>query len=151
MCFRLLLDSFLCQNCKQVEIITKERQLSHSPWIQMPVARFFELCYIEAINSKIILNTCLCKKGECLVRISLNKKCLQMCNKTASTLYCVGSTDAYFLSVSLRSIINSSNCFWSTREGASSITSRPELFLGKAIQSRMLSRPAKSETQRSRP
>ena len=34
MCFRLLPDSFLCQNGKQVEIITK---------------MIFELCYIEAI------------------------------------------------------------------------------------------------------
>ena len=32
-------DSSLCQNGKQVEIITKERQLPHSPWIYMPVAR----------------------------------------------------------------------------------------------------------------
>ena len=34
MCFRLLPNSFLCQNGKQVEIITK---------------MIFELCYIEAI------------------------------------------------------------------------------------------------------
>ena len=37
MCFRLLPDSSLCQNGKQVEIITK---------------MIFELCYIEAIISK---------------------------------------------------------------------------------------------------
>ncbi len=46
---------------------------------------------------------------------------------------------------------SSSSCFWSSAEGASSITSRPLLFLGKAMQSRMLSRPAKRLTQRSRP
>ena len=37
MCFRLLPDSSLCQNGKQVEIITK---------------MIFELCYIEAIKSE---------------------------------------------------------------------------------------------------
>ena len=40
---------------------------------------------------------------------------------------------------------------WSIAEGASSITSRPLLFLGNAMQSRILSRPAKMLTQRSRP
>lgn len=50
-------------------------------------------------------------------------------------------------------IINpsSSSCSCSTREGASIITSRPELFFGKAMQSRMLSSPAKSETSLSKP
>ena len=47
--------------------------------------------------------------------------------------------------------LSSSNCFWSITEGASSITSRPELFFGNAMQSRILSRPAKILTQRSRP
>ena len=46
---------------------------------------------------------------------------------------------------------SSSSCFWSITEGASSITSRPLLFLGNAMQSRILSRPAKMLTQRSRP
>ena len=46
---------------------------------------------------------------------------------------------------------SSSSCDWSITPGASSMTSRPELFLGKAMQSRMLSKPAKSETKRSRP
>ena len=46
---------------------------------------------------------------------------------------------------------SSSSCFWSIAEGASSITSRPLLFLGNAMQSRILSRPAKMLTQRSRP
>ena len=40
---------------------------------------------------------------------------------------------------------------WSMGPGASSMTSRPLLFLGKAMQSRMLSRPAKIDTKRSRP
>ena len=38
MCFRLLQDSSLCQNGKQVEIITK---------------MIFELCYIEAMAARI--------------------------------------------------------------------------------------------------
>ena len=46
---------------------------------------------------------------------------------------------------------SSSSCFWSITDGASSITSRPLLFLGNAMQSRILSRPAKMLTQRSRP
>ena len=46
---------------------------------------------------------------------------------------------------------NSSSCFGSSAEGASSITSRPLLFFGKAIQSLILSRPANMLTQRSRP
>lgn len=50
-----------------------------------------------------------------------------------------------------RSSASSSSCAGSTREGASSMTSRPLLFLGKAMQSRMLSSPAKRLTQRSSP
>ncbi len=46
---------------------------------------------------------------------------------------------------------SSSSCLASIFDGASSITSRPLLFFGKAMQSRMLSRPAKRLTQRSRP
>ena len=42
MCFRLLPDSSLCQNGKQVEIITK---------------MIFELCYIEAIKNIAIFPT----------------------------------------------------------------------------------------------
>lgn len=61
-----------------------------------------------------------------------------------SVFYC-------YFSMSLMFKNNSSSCFWSIAEGASSITSRPELFFGNAIQSRMLSNPANKLTQRSRP
>lgn len=70
-------------------------------------------------------------------------------NKGGFSLLCLSSYILYF--AGRRSSINSSNCFWSTAEGASNITSRPELFFGKAIQSRMLSSPAKRLTQRSKP
>ena len=59
MCFRLLPDSSLCQNGKQVEIITK---------------MIFELCYIEAIIHKgsktekvalgVLPNSFLCQNGK---------------------------------------------------------------------------------------
>ena len=51
----------------------------------------------------------------------------------------------------LTEMASSSSWACSMMPGASSITSRPLLFLGKAIQSRMLSRPAKRLTKRSRP
>ncbi|MFU2415752.1 MAG: hypothetical protein ACM676_04075, partial [Bacteroidales bacterium] len=54
MCFRLLPDSSLCQNGKQVEIITK---------------MIFELCYIEAIiflpNQRLFLPLCI-KRMRCI-------------------------------------------------------------------------------------
>ncbi len=53
--------------------------------------------------------------------------------------------------VATTAIPSSLSCSFSTDEGASIITSRPALFLGKAIQSRMLSNPAKIETNRSNP
>ena len=56
--------------------------------------------------------------------------------------YCLGAASA---------ICSSSSCFWSMAEGASSMTSRPLLFFGKAMQSRMESRPAIMLTKRSRP
>src|SRR5690554_4204697 len=48
-------------------------------------------------------------------------------------------------------IDNSSNCALSMVAGASIITSRPELFLGNAIKSRMVSCPPKIATKRSKP
>ena len=46
---------------------------------------------------------------------------------------------------------NSSNCESSSCPGASNMTSRPELFFGNAIQSRIESKPANKDTQSSRP
>ena len=54
-------------------------------------------------------------------------------------------------SVSSTFSCNSSSCLGSSSPGASSMTSRPLLFFGKAMQSRMLSRPAMRLTKRSRP
>ena len=48
-------------------------------------------------------------------------------------------------------ICNSSSCLSSMNDGASSMTSRPLLFLGNAMQSRILSRPANMLTKRSKP
>src|SRR4051794_25724833 len=48
-------------------------------------------------------------------------------------------------------IFNSFNCFSSIVLGLSIITSLPELFLGKAITSRIESKPAKIEVKRSKP
>ena len=61
------------------------------------------------------------------------------------------AVEHYFSSGFTISKVSSSSCFWSRAAGASSITSRPELFFGKAMQSRILSRPANRLTQRSRP
>ena len=57
----------------------------------------------------------------------------------------------YSYSVTFIARASSSNCFWSITPGASSMTSRPLLFLGKAMTSRMLSNSAKRLTKRSRP
>ena len=46
---------------------------------------------------------------------------------------------------------NSSNCAGSIGEGPSSITSRPALFFGKAIKSRIESTPPNNEQSRSKP
>jgi len=46
---------------------------------------------------------------------------------------------------------SSSSCVWSMEEGASSITSLPELFFGKAIKSRMLSLPPSMAHSLSKP
>lgn len=46
---------------------------------------------------------------------------------------------------------NSSSCDWSIAEGASSITSRPALFFGKAMKSRIDSEPPNNEHKRSKP
>src|SRR4051794_20460280 len=48
-------------------------------------------------------------------------------------------------------ICKSSNCLSSIVLGASSITSLPELFFGKAIKSRMLSVPPRIAHKRSKP
>lgn len=58
---------------------------------------------------------------------------------------------SYFSLFSTVFSFSSSSWIWSMRLGAPSMTSRPWLFLGKAMQSRMLSRPAKSDTKRSSP
>ena len=57
----------------------------------------------------------------------------------------------YFVCLGANIIPNSSNCSLSTVEGALIITSRPALFFGKAIQSRLLSTPAKIETNQTNP
>jgi pyruvate kinase len=59
----------------------------------------------------------------------------------------------FFHSPSFKSTIkfSSSSWLWSIAEGASNITSRPELFFGNAIQSRIESNPANKDTQRSSP
>ena len=46
---------------------------------------------------------------------------------------------------------SSSSWVWSMVDGDSFMTSRPELFLGKAITSRIVSSPARIETNRSNP
>ena len=51
----------------------------------------------------------------------------------------------------LTTILSSSNWPGSRTDGASIMVSRPELFFGNAIQSRIESRPANRLTQRSRP
>lgn len=70
--------------------------------------------------------------------------------KRRCNLFCIVSFFSYFVS-NFIAILSSSNCSLSTIDGAFIITSRPELFLGKAIQSRMLSNPAKRATNRSNP
>ena len=57
----------------------------------------------------------------------------------------------YLPSFKSSAMLSSSSCAGSRTEGASIIVSRPELFLGNAMQSRIESRPAKRLTQRSRP
>ena len=49
-----------------------------------------------------------------------------------------------------RAIWSSSSCSWAIGAGLPLMTSRPLLFLGKAIKSRMLSAPPKSEQRRSK-
>ena len=66
--------------------------------------------------------------------------------RLALLLYC-----HYLPSFKSSAMLSSSSCAGSRTEGASIIVSRPELFLGKAMQSRIESKPAKRLTQRSRP
>ena len=57
----------------------------------------------------------------------------------------------YFSCCGRRSRLSSSSWVWSILDGASIITSRPWLFFGKAMKSRMDSLPANSVQTRSKP
>ena len=71
---------------------------------------------------------------------------LDACGTLLSCLY-----SHHFFSLMSTTILSSSSWPGSSNDGASIMVSRPELFLGNAIQSRIESRPAKRLTQRSRP